>query len=303
MQAPNRASRRSFTISDVFTDQAFGGNPLAIVHDGSGLTAAQMQRMAREFNLSETVFVMPPEDPLNDHRLRIFTPAVELPFAGHPTVGTALFLSQRSGRPIQQLRLEQAVGVVVVDIDEDNEQPTATLSAAVSPTFGETFPVADVASILALDASEVVADPEMASAGVPFLFVEVRDLDALGGAAFDAAVWAGTDNDARFGHIFTYCGPTSPGSTFRGRMFAPAMGIVEDPATGAAATALAALLAMRVGADGTYNWTLEQGFEMGRPSTLQLEATVAGGQVTDARVGGHAIQVAFGEMAVPPIAV
>lgn len=299
MQTPESGSRRSYTISDVFTDEAFGGNPLAIVHDGSGLTTTQMQRMAREFNLSETVFVVPPEDPANDHRLRIFTPAVELPFAGHPTVGTALFLHQRSESPIEQLRLEEAVGVVVVDIDDDNEPPIATLSAAVSPTFSGTVPAGDVASILSLDTSEIVADAEVASAGVPFLFVEVSNLDVLGRAVFDTAVWSAHDNDFQFGHMFIYCGDISPGSTIRGRMFAPAMGIVEDPATGAAATALAGLLAMRVGTDGTFDWTLEQGVEMGRPSTLRLEAVVGGGHVTAARVGGHATEVASGEMAVP----
>jgi trans-2,3-dihydro-3-hydroxyanthranilate isomerase len=294
---PNTAQRRDYTISDVFTDEAFGGNPLAIVHDGSGLSTTQMQRMAREFNLSETVFVVPPHDPGNDHRLRIFTPAIELPFAGHPTVGTALFLADRADQPVERLRFEEPVGVVIVDIDGDHKE--ATLSAAVAPTFDGTTPAADAAAILGLPAAAVPRDAELASAGVAFLFVEVATLDDLAAAAFDRTVWATTDDDARFGHIFVLCGPTAPGSTFRGRMFAPAMGIAEDPATGAAATALAALLATRAGGDGTFRWTLEQGVEMGRPSTLHLAATVTAGHVTDARVGGQAAFVASGSMAVP----
>ena len=298
-----------FYTADVFTDRIFGGNPLAVFPDGRGLDDRQMQSVAREFNLSETVFVLPPERPEHTRRLRIFTPGTELPFAGHPTVGTAHVLASIGEltleEPVTQVIFEEGVGPVPVGIRVAGGQPEfAQLSAAQMPEFGPSPPpAARLAEMLSLDPADFVddAEPAAVSCGVPFLFVALTGLDAMGRAKIRRDIWESVLADYWAPSVFLFCEEAETDSSdLHGRMFAPAMGIVEDPATGAAATALGGLLATRDAQDeGTLRWVVEQGFEMGRPSILDVEADKAGGTVTAIRVGGASVLVSRGEMEIP----
>jgi trans-2,3-dihydro-3-hydroxyanthranilate isomerase len=301
--------RVKYHTLDVFTDRVFGGNPLAVFPDADGVPPAIMQRIARELNLSETVFVMwdaPPEGA--DCRVRIFTPGTELPFAGHPTVGTACLLAMlgrlRTEGAAARVVLGEGVGPVPVEVRMEDGRPAfAMLSAARMPETGPPPPApATVAELLSLDEAELGGSlgTAQATAGVPFLFVSVRDRDALGRARVNAAAWERHLRDAWAPHLYVVTDDAGGGASLRARMFAPAMGIAEDPATGGAVTALAALLAARDAAgDGTLRWTVEQGVEMGRPSRLQVEADVRGGAVAAVRVGGSAVRVSEGEMMLP----
>lgn len=301
--------RVTFHTLDVFTDQAFGGNPLAVFPDADGVPPALMQRIARELNLSETVFVLWDAPPAGaDCRVRIFTPAAELPFAGHPTVGTACLLAQLGRVPADggaaRVVLGEGVGPVPVDVRMEDGRPAfAMLSAARLPEPGPPPPPpAVVAQVLSLDEADLGGSlgTAYATAGVPFLFVSVRGREALGRARVDAGAWERHLSGAWGPHVYVMTDDAEPGTTLRARMFAPAMGIGEDPATGGAVTALAGLLAARDGAgDGTLRWVVEQGVEMGRPSRLHVEADLRGGTLAAVRVGGAAVRVSDGEMALP----
>lgn len=304
--------RYRFCTGDVFTDEIFGGNQLAVFPDATSLETRQMQSVARELNLSETVFVFPPEDPGHTRRLRIFTPGVELPFAGHPTVGSAYLLALLGHIPLDgettSIVFEEGVGPVPVTIHaRDGKPASSTLSAAKMPELGPVPPaVAELASVLSLEPADILDDdwkPQAVSCGVPFLFVPLRDRDALARATTDIAQWKSILADTWAPHIYVFCRePERPGSDLRVRMFAPAMGIAEDPATGAAATAFAGYLAQHEpGPSGTCRWVIEQGFEMGRPSILHVEADRADGEVVAIRVGGTSVLVSEGEMEIPVI--
>jgi trans-2,3-dihydro-3-hydroxyanthranilate isomerase len=298
--------RYKFYTADVFTDQVFGGNPLAVFSDASGLDDATMRRIAREFNLSETVFVLPADDPGHTKKLRIFTPASELPFAGHPTVGTAFVLAKIGALPLEGERVkvvfEEGVGPVPVSIFLKDGQPiSAQLTAAKLPAPGELrASAADLAAMLGLDAEEIGYggyQPEaVSSGGTPFTIIPLRDRAALGRARLRQDHWERLLKGSWSPEVYPICfDPELPGSQLRVRMFAPSLGIAEDPATGAAATALAGYLAARAGAsEGTLRWVVEQGFEMGRPSILEVEADVAGGALQAVRVGGAAVMVSEG---------
>jgi trans-2,3-dihydro-3-hydroxyanthranilate isomerase len=308
--------RYRFHTADVFTDQVFGGNPLAVFPEGGGLSDAQMQRVAREFNLSETVFVLGPDDPAHTCRLRIFTPGRELPFAGHPTIGTALVLAWIGKIPLAGTQtgvvFEEGVGPVAVTITaRDGRAARAELSAARMPEYGPEPPARTVlAEMLSLAESDLLPGPgrpedrpRAVSCGVPFLFVPVRGRDALRRAALRREVWdrilAAYWAPPVF--VFSY-DPEGAEHDIRARMFSPLMGIAEDPATGAAATALAGYLAPLSGTrEGTLRWVVEQGFEMGRPSLLEVEADLAAGAVAAIRVAGAAVPVSHGEMEIPEV--
>jgi trans-2,3-dihydro-3-hydroxyanthranilate isomerase len=298
--------RFHFYTADVFTDRLFGGNQLAVFPDAEGLTSSQMQQIAQEFNLSETVFVFPPGDPAHTQKLRIFTPGRELPFAGHPTIGTAFVLAA-IGRitgeqdPVR-IVFEEGVGPVPVVVKFQNKQSVfAQLSAAKMPEFRNDVPsVQSLAKVLTLDQDEILTGPETTravSCGVPFLCVPLRDRKAMARIKINldhyssqiAGSWAPQV------YVFTH---DAENADFRVRMFAPNFGIQEDPATGGGAAAFAGYLAAREKAkDGSFKWSLEQGIEMGRPSYLAIEADKNNGAITACRVGGSAVMVSEGWLA------
>jgi len=298
-----------FCTLDVFTDRKFGGNPLAVLPDGQGLDGDQMQTIAREFNLSETTFVAPPENTANTAHVRIFTPGAELPFAGHPTVGTAIVLAEMAENGAdayeREIRLEEKVGVLVVKVAKKAGEPAfAQFTNAVLPEMNRAAPgVTEIAHALSLEDNNIeVGDhrPGDQIAGNAFLFVPVKDMAALARAEIDTAAWKGLSAGKGWVGAFVYTiGGESPDADYRARMFGPDFGVPEDPATGsAAATFPGQILASEGLSDGTHKWCVEQGFEMGRPSRILIEADVSGGALTAVRVGGHAVRVSEGEITV-----
>jgi trans-2,3-dihydro-3-hydroxyanthranilate isomerase len=285
--------RRRFATLDVFTDRRFAGNPLAVVLDAEALDAAAMQAIAREFNHPETVFVFAPADPAHRARVRIFTPARELPFAGHPTVGTAVLLGARDGG--RDLVLEEGIGAVRCTLESmRGGGGRARFTIPQLPTeAGPTADVAAIAAALSLVPEDVgEGRPARWSAGIPLTFVPIVSLAAIARcrpdpARFDAAFGAGAA-------VYVFCNETAEaGHHFHARMFAPGMGVPEDPATGSAAAAFAGVLARRL-SDGSHAITIEQGYEMGRPSLIHLTAEVAAGRLVSASVGGDAVIVTEG---------
>jgi trans-2,3-dihydro-3-hydroxyanthranilate isomerase len=296
--------RYEFITADVFTARRFGGNQLAVFPDAAGLEDATMQRIAREFNLSETVFAFPPENPHHTRRLRIFTPASEIPFAGHPTVGTAYVLATTGAIALSDDRthivFEENAGPVPVTIfAQDGIATGAQLTAPRAPEYAPAPEAAAIAAALGLDAGDLMAGeygPQVASAGTPFLIVPLRDLGALARARVVSGAWDALDCAGCTG-VFMLVFEGEPGAVrLRARMYAPAFGVPEDPATGSACAALGGYLGVRAQQDGTLRWTVEQGVEMGRPSLLEVEADVYGGVVERTRVGGRAVLVSEGWM-------
>jgi trans-2,3-dihydro-3-hydroxyanthranilate isomerase len=290
-----------YTTLDVFTDRPFGGNPLAVFCDQPELPTERMQAIAREFNLSETVFIVPPRDPRALRRLRIFTPTKEMQFAGHPTIGAVHTLADTGiAGDRTEFTLELEVGLVPIKVTRrDGALPFLQLTAARVPeTRGSAPSRADLAKMLSLQEGDVIDDAQAWSCGTPFLFVPVRDRTALARAKPDSAAWSKALSDAWTAEAFVFCRePELPGSHVRARMFAPDLGVFEDPATGSAAAAFAGYLATREPArNGTHSWVVEQGFEMGRPSILRVEADTSAGKVTAVRVGGTAVKMSEGTL-------
>ncbi len=296
---------------DVFTSEPLGGNPLAVVLDADHLDAPTMQRIAGELGLSETVFVLPPTDPRTAlRRLRIFTPAVELPFAGHPTIGTAILLADLGFVPGEgstlSFALEEQVGRVPLTVRRaPDDTLSAMLTAAKSPESGPPPPEAGVlAHMLGLSREAIVTTglgPRAYSAGWPYVIVPLRDEVALARARLDLGSWK--EHLANFWapSLYLVVRGTGPDSArIRARMFGPALGIPEDPATGAAALDLIGYLVDqdRPG-DGTHRWVVDQGVEMGRPSRLIIEADVAGRRVRAARLAGSARRMIDGTLRLP----
>ncbi len=290
--------QRHFFTLDVFTDRRFAGNPLAVVLEASGLDDAAMQTIAREFNLSETVFVLPPETPTHRARLRIFTPKRELPFAGHPTVGTAALLGcLDGGNHTRDLVLEENVGSVTCRVTSGEGRGHATFALPALPQDAGTPPPAEsLAGALGLAAVDLgFGDftPCCWSAGVPFTLVPLKSLDAVRRAKPDQAQFASALGGCAVYVFSQEC--AEPGHDFHARMFAPALGVSEDPATGAAAAAFAGALARFGGfGDGEHRLAVEQGYEMGRPSLIELELTIERGMLSAATVGGGAVIVSEG---------
>jgi trans-2,3-dihydro-3-hydroxyanthranilate isomerase len=293
--------RRRFITLDVFTSRRFAGNPLAVLLDAEGLDGVVMQTIAREFNLAETVFVLPAEGPSHRARLRIFTPAAELPFAGHPTVGTAVLLNRIDGGGAREFVLEEAIGPIhctTASIDSDRGQARfqlARLPEEVGPTGGTD----EIAAALGLDVRDIGFDgfkPACWSAGVPLSFVPVRGLEPISRCRPNLAVWDAAFGEGGHSAIYVFCRETiEPGSAFHARMFAPRLGIMEDPATGAAVAALAGVLAhFAPPPDGDHEFSIEQGYEMGRPSLIGLSVTMKNRQLASAAISGEAIAVSEG---------
>lgn len=279
--------RVAFETVDVFAERRFGGNPLAVVTDARGLSSEEMQAIAREFNYSESTFVLPPADSTNTARVRIFTPTSELPFAGHPNVGTAFVLGQLAsifGRAIGDvMRFEEGAGIVEVTVlRREGEVTGARIRAPRALERGEEVSAATVAACASLQTSDIATarhQPVVASVGVPFVVAEVRSLAALERATPETSAFREAERqrprpDDRF-WLFLYA--RIGASKVRARMFSPLDGIPEDPATGSAAAAFVALLASLDAKGDDLHVTIEQGVEMGRPSVI--EASVEGGRV------------------------
>jgi len=283
---------------DVFTDRPFGGNPLAVLTDARGLDDATMQAIAREFNYSETTFVTAPVDRRHTARVRIFTPGGELPFAGHPTVGTAFVLSSIGAAPgADEVVFEEGIGPVHVRIERRGGQADrCTLTAARLPErLASVNQRTRLAAMLGLHAGDVVAPGEVWSCGVAFTVVPLASVDALERARLDRDRWTRLLGEHEGQKVYPVARVDA--TTWRVRMFAPSVGVAEDPATGSAAAALAGWLAAREpGASGTRHWRILQGGEIGRPSEIALEADLAGGTPSAVRVGGRCVMVGEGTL-------
>jgi trans-2,3-dihydro-3-hydroxyanthranilate isomerase len=296
-----------FVTVNVFTGERFGGNPLAVLPNADGLTDEQMQAIARDFNLSETTFVLPPENTHHHARVRIFTPAHEMPFAGHPNVGTGFVLARAMDNPPEHLVFEEIAGLVRVHVlrGPDDRITGARISAPRALSIGDAVEVETVAACASLTPEDFLTnahDPLKASVGTEFVIAEVASLEALARATPDIAAFraAGIESGTalpgarmRFA-LLLYVRRDGDATRLRARMFAPLGGVLEDPATGSAAAALAALLtSMAPGENVDLHYEIEQGVEMGRPSLLiasgrktaegPVEATVAGDCVTSGR--------------------
>ena len=282
-----------FTTLDVFTTRRFGGNPLAVITDAHGLSDDEMQAVAREFNFSETTFVLPPENPAHDARVRIFTPVAELPFAGHPNVGTGHVLAAARGRT--ELVFEEKAGLVRIEARDG-----LTRIRAPQPfTRGQALDPALVAASVGLTPDDIdthAHPPVVGSCGTPFTLARVRP-DALGRAVPDLAACRRAGSSMQPGIPGRYAVMIYvPGAPARARMFAPLGGITEDPATGSAAVALAGLL-LSVSDGDRSEFVLTQGVEMGRPSELHLRAWHQDGAIiTD--VAGTCVVVTRGTITV-----
>ncbi|MBP0492045.1 PhzF family phenazine biosynthesis protein [Roseomonas indoligenes] len=286
-----------FVTLDVFTDRRFGGNPLAVFPDARGLSDAEMQALAAEFNLSETTFVLPPEDPANTARVRIFTRKYEMPFAGHPNVGTGFVLAQES--VARRLVFEEIAGLVEISLDrsEEGAVTNVTIAAPQPLLLGESFDPAAIAACAGLAPDDVLTSthpPLHAGTGNPFVIAEVAP-DALSRAQPDFGAFRAlaTAHPGLQGRVGLYLYAHDGGGRARARMFAPLGGTVEDPATGSAATPLAALLLSLSGAPEA-RLDITQGVEMGRPSLLRTTARRAADGIR-ATVGGPCVPVLRGE--------
>jgi trans-2,3-dihydro-3-hydroxyanthranilate isomerase len=298
--------RVQFQTVDVFTDRQFGGNPLAVIPDARGLSDAQMQAIANEFNLAETTFVLPPDDPANTARVRIFTPRAEMPFAGHPNVGTAFVLARHDkicGRGFdgRNMVFEEIAGLVRMTIDTDDGLATgAALAAPQQFRIIRDFDPAMIAQACSLDPSDIEARrhaPCLATCGAPFVITEVRDRAALRRAQQRMDVFlAHLPRDETTG-IHLYVEDTEEGADFQSRMFAPLHGVFEDPATGSANVALIGLLAhLRRESSLRLEAAMGQGVDLGRPSLLRAVAEKADGIVTRTFIGGKCKSVMSGSI-------
>ncbi len=294
-----------FHTLDVFTNRKFGGNPLAVVLDADALSTEQMQTIAREFNLSETIFVMKPADPANTAKVRIFFPTGEMPFAGHPTVGCAILLAEQKYKPgcsfETEIRLEEQAGLVPVKVSRVGAAPRAMFTAPVVPfSVDRPLPaVKDAARALSLDPADIGFDGHVLGldeGGPRCLCVPVKTRAALATSQVIEPHWSAMIKALGVDMAYLYTrGGDGPKTDFRSRMYAPTAGIPEDPATGSATAILAQqLLQAEKLKDGTHTWQIEQGYEMGRPSDLHLEADVSGGKLTAVRVAGQAVRLMEG---------
>lgn len=305
--------RYRFLQLDVFTDHPFGGNQLAVFVEPSGLTDAEMQAIAREMNFSETTFVLPGADTQALCRVRIFTPATELPFAGHPVIGTTFALAHEGGiraADASPVRLQLGVGTLPIDLLFEGEALSFAWMHQLVPTFtpwqGDRAGLAAALGLTPPDLSTALP-LEVGTAGVPFLYIPVASREVLGRARGGAALPdLLTSVDPHAGaYLFAVESETGGAVSARSRMFAPLMGIVEDAATGSAAGPFGAYLfrhgLAKPDADGDVHVRIEQGVEMGRPSRLAVKVSIIDEAVRDVRVGGEAVVVAEGALLLPDL--
>ncbi len=298
---------------DVFTDRAFTGNPVAVVTDARGLTKEQMQGVAAEFNYSESTFVLPPDDASHTAKVRIFTPRDEIPFAGHPNIGTAFaiaLLAERSGKMLRPtLVFEERAGLVPLELlrDRDGHLKGATLTAPQPLTLGQRIPPETVADCVGLESRDIITsrhEPVVASVGLPFVIAEVTE-DAMGRAKPNTGAFAIASGRFPFKvdrfsvHIYARTAGGAGEPDLRARMFAPLSGVFEDPATGSANGALVALLAsLAPEPDLVLRFDILQGAERGRPSRLSVSAEKHGGSIGQVRVGGSCVAMMEGTFTV-----
>ena len=294
----------NFVTVDVFTGTQFAGNPLAVILNAQGLSGAQMQAVAAEFNLAETTFVLPPKDPAHTAEVRIFTPRYEMPFAGHPNVGTAFALAQAGtsyGRAVGKDRVvfEEKAGLVPISLLKDGAVVTgARLASPQLLTIGAEVSTELIASACSLSINDLETGnhpPLIASCGVPFILAELKDRTRLAAATARSDVFMREVAEQPATSILIYTRVEESDIDIRARMFAPHHGIPEDPATGSANVALVGLLAkLRTEPDSRISKAIAQGVEMGRPSLLQAEAEKKGGVVTATYIGGRCVPVMSG---------
>ena len=299
---------RRYVTADVFTDQMFGGNPVAVVLDAEGLSTSQMQALALEFNYSETTFVLPPADPKNTARIRIFTPRAEIPFAGHPNIGTAFLLAREekfaTAASTGFLAFEEPAGLVTLKLlREGGLTVGAELLAPQNLVRGAIVERDITAACLSLDAVDVTMirhAPQIVSVGLPFLVVELASRDALSRAKPDLSAYSRLLPLESADAIFAYWPATGSSSnseetTLHARMFSPLDGIVEDPATGSASAATAALLAnLTPSAHSHRFWNFHQGVDLGRPSFLLARTITVDAVVVETHIGGRCVDVLEG---------
>ncbi len=294
---------KPFHTYDVFTDRPFAGNPLAIVEEAGDLTTAQMQTIAREFNLSETIFVQQPDDPAHTAKVRIFFPTDEIPFAGHPTIGCAIHLALKDapdGDFQTEITLEEVAGLVPVSVARKGAEIAAEFTAPKLPIplAGEITPTS-LAAALGLSEAQIGPHAPGAFEGGPsFIYAPMQDLAALAAARVTEPGWSALAKAAGCEAVYLY----TPGRTtdYQARMFDPGAGIPEDPATGSASAIFAGqLLANGALGPGTTRLTLTQGVEMGRPSDIGLSADVSDGVLTAIRIAGSAVPISSGHIRVP----
>ncbi len=290
-----------FVTLDVFTQEKFAGNQLAVVMDADDLDTQEMQTIAREFNLSETVFVQSPARVQSAAKIRIFTPGYEMPFAGHPTVGAAIAIA--TARDLAgEIELELPAGVFTIGLDKRGSASYAEFLNPNLPAAAGEAPGADaLARALSLPAGSIDAGahrPRRIGAGVNFIFA-AASLDAVHAAKVNSGAFDDLGLEETVGVLLYAKGGDNPGADFHVRMFAPGAGIMEDPATGSAAAALPGqIAAANELPDGVSAWNIEQGFEMGRPSIINVTVEASGGAVTSVRVGGGAVAVMRGQLSV-----
>jgi trans-2,3-dihydro-3-hydroxyanthranilate isomerase len=304
MRGGDRAMKLDFVTVDVFTDRPFGGNPLAVMLDARGLTSAQMQAIAAEFNLSETTFVLPPQDAAHTAQVRIFTPRAELPFAGHPNVGTAFVLAgaaASAARPAtgDTMIFEEKAGLVRIELLRDQSAVTgARLAAPQGLVMGENIAreiVASACSLAAADIDTRAHQPCIASCGIPLIFAAVTGRAALAAARPRTEIFMQHVPATLATGIHLYVEAATPVADIETRMFAPLHGITEDPATGSANVALIALLAtLRAERDLRLERRISQGVDMGRPSLMVASAEKRAGEVVAAHIGGSCVPVMSG---------
>ena len=290
-----------YYICDVFTKKRFGGNPLAVLPEADGLTDKKMQQIAREFNFSESSFVFAPENG-NTRKVRIFTPALELPFAGHPNIGTAFVLASSGAigdfHESTEIIFEEKAGLVPILLRKfDDSSIWCELQAPEKLSIGKTVSAEDLASAISVDSSDIIVDthpPQQASVGLPFVIAELKNTQALEQASINIKGFKKLTSQYNtcFVHIYTH---SNDEYDVRTRMFAPFDGLPEDPATGSANCALGALLSYyNDSPSGDFEWKIAQGVEMGRPSYLKARTQKKGGEVTAAFIGGNSVMVSEG---------
>lgn len=285
-------STLGYEIVDVFTDRPFAGNPLAVVFGAEGLATEQMQALALEFNLSETVFVLPPTQVGATYRARIFTPADELPFAGHPSVGAAVTASRRGVIGAGRVTQECGAGVLPIEVTATG----ATLTGG-TPTLGPELDPEPLLEMVGLTGPDHVGPPpRVAGCGLEFPYLPVRP-DAVARARLN------TTAAQRYGveHVSLFSWDADS-QTAHARVFVPGLGVPEDPATGSAALGLGVWLVASglLPGEGRAEYTVRQGIEINRPSTLACSVTASGGLALGATVSGQVMPVARGEITVPP---